>query len=238
MMHVTFLDHSGFLVELPGLTLLFDWWKGDLPPLPSGPLLVFASHRHPDHFDPRIFALDDGQRDVRFLLGKGIHLTDRNRKKWGLSEKAAADCRVLSGGESASPLPGVTVEALPSTDEGVAWMVTVEGQSIFHAGDLNWWHWAEEDLAWNRNMEANFKRYTEPLRGRRVDLAMLPLDSRLKTGGYLGPNYFLNLMEVRRFLPMHQWEDFAFTDEFLSAYPQFAPVTVKIHRDGEFLGEL
>ena len=42
MMHVTFLDHSGFLVELPGLTLLFDWWKGDLPPLPSGPLLVFA----------------------------------------------------------------------------------------------------------------------------------------------------------------------------------------------------
>lgn len=27
MMHVTFLDHSGFLVELPGLTLLFDWWQ-------------------------------------------------------------------------------------------------------------------------------------------------------------------------------------------------------------------
>ena len=43
MMHVTFLDHSGFLVELPGLTLLFDWWKGDLPPLPSGPLLVFLA---------------------------------------------------------------------------------------------------------------------------------------------------------------------------------------------------
>ena len=36
MMHVTFLDHSGFLVELPGLTLLFAWWKGDMPPLPSG----------------------------------------------------------------------------------------------------------------------------------------------------------------------------------------------------------
>ena len=151
MMHVTFLDHSGFLVELPGLTLLFDWWQGDLPPLPSDPLLVFASHRHPDHFNPRIFALDDGQRDVRFLLGKGIHLTDRNRKKWGLSEKAAADCRVLSGGESASPLPGVTVEALPSTDEGVAFLVTAEGRTVFHAGDLNWWHWEGEDPVWNRS---------------------------------------------------------------------------------------
>ena len=156
----------------------------------------------------------------------------------GACRKTAAKCRRCGKHDTFAPLPGVTVETFPSTDEGVAWMVTVNEQSIFHAGDLNWWHWAEEDLAWNRNMEANFKRYAEPLRGRRVDLVMLPLDSRLKTDGYLGPNYFLNLMEVRRFLPMHQWEDFAFTDEFLSAYPQFAPITVKIHRDGEFLGEL
>lgn len=187
MMHVTFLDHSGFLVELPGLTLLFDWWKGDLPPLPAGPLLVFASHRHPDHFDPRIFALDDGQRDVRFLLGKGIRLTDRNREKWGLSEKAAADCRVLSGGESAFPLPGVTVEALPSTDEGVAFLVTAEGRTVFHAGDLNWWHWEGEDPGWNRNMEVDFRRYAEPLRGRKIDLAMLPLDPRLGRTASVAP---------------------------------------------------
>ena len=84
-MTVTFLDHSGFLVELPSVTLLFDWWKGEVPPLPAGkPLLVCASHRHPDHFDPKIFTLDDGQREIRFLLGKGIRLTDRNREKWEL----------------------------------------------------------------------------------------------------------------------------------------------------------
>lgn len=234
MMHVTFLDHSGFLVELPGLTLLFDWWKGDLPPLPSGPLLVFASHRHPDHFDPRIFALDDGQRDVRFLLGKGIHLTDRNRKKWGLSEKAAADCRVLSGGESASPLPGVTVEALPSTDEGVAFLVTAEGRTVFHAGDLNWWHWEGEDKAWNANMAADFKRYTEPLRGRCADLALLPLDPRLGVPyAYWGLLRFLELMDVRHLLSMHQWEQPEITDEFLRAYPQYAPITTVIRREGE-----
>lgn len=231
MMHVTFLDHSGFLVELPGLTLLFDWWKGDLPPLPSGPLLVFASHRHPDHFDPRIFALDDGQRDVRFLLGKGIHLTDRNRKKWGLSEKAAADCQVLSGGESASPLPGVTVEALPSTDEGVAFLVTADGQAVFHAGDLNWWHWQGEDKAWNRNMEVNFRRFTEPLRGRRIDLAMLPLDPRLGEPGFWGPRYFLELADIIHFLPMHQWEDFAFTGRFLAQFPGFAFHTVPVEKN-------
>ena len=82
-------------------------------------------------------------------------------------------------------------------------------------------------------MEANFKRYTEPLRGRRVDLAMLPLDSRLKTDGYLGPNYFLNLMEVRRFLPMHQWGNFNFTNQFLSCYTSFTSRTVYVNRVGQ-----
>ena len=233
-MKVSYIDHSGFLVELPGLTLLFDWWKGDLPPLPSGPLLVFASHRHPDHFDPRIFALDDGQRDVRFLLGKGIHLTDRNRKKWGLSEKAAADCRVLSGGESASPLPGVTVEALPSTDEGVAFLVTAEGRTVFHAGDLNWWHWEGEDVSWNTEMALHFQEFTAPLRGRHIDLAMLPLDPRLGVPyAYWGLLRFLELMDVRHLLPMHQWEQPEITDEFLRAYPQYAPITTVIRREGE-----
>ena len=32
-MRVTFLAHSGFLIELEPLLLLFDWWKGELPPL-------------------------------------------------------------------------------------------------------------------------------------------------------------------------------------------------------------
>ena len=66
MTRVTFLDHSGFLVELPNVTLLFDWWKGELPALrPGVPLLVFSSHRHEDHFKPEIFALDANA----FLLG-------------------------------------------------------------------------------------------------------------------------------------------------------------------------
>ena len=79
MMTVTFLDHSGFLAELPSAALLFDWWRGELPPLPAKPLLVFASHRHPDHFTPGIFALDDGRREIRFLLGRallGVKLDD------------------------------------------------------------------------------------------------------------------------------------------------------------------
>lgn len=232
-MRVTFLAHDGFLIELNTVCLLFDWWKEPIPPLPDKPLLVFISHRHEDHFNPEVFTLAERKADIQFLLGSDFHLLSRNLEKWRLTPETAAKCRRCGKHDVFQPLPAVTVETFPSTDEGVAWMVTAEDKAIFHAGDLNWWHWAEEGDAWNRNMEANFKRYTEPLRGRRADLAMLPLDPRLESGGDLGPDYFLRLMDVRRFFPMHQWDHFEFTDEFLKRYPQFAPITVKIHHNLE-----
>ena len=122
-MQVTFLDHSGFLVESDSAALLFDWWKGELPALRPGiPLYIFASHVHPDHFDPRIFSLDDGSREVRFVLGHDIRLTPRNLSRWGVSPETAETCRNLRGGETLE-LPGAGVEALPSTDEGEAFLV-------------------------------------------------------------------------------------------------------------------
>lgn len=230
MTAVTFLDHSGFLVELPSVTLLFDWWKGELPALrPEVPLLVFASHRHEDHFKPEIFTLPAAS----FLLGKDIKLSPRNRSRWNISGDTAEKCLTLGGAQAVTPLPGVTVETLSSTDEGVAFLVTADGQTIFHAGDLNWWHWEGEDTAWNRNMEVNFKRFTEPLRGRRLDLAMLPLDPRLGEDGFRGPRYFLELADIRHFLPMHQWSGFDFTDQFLAQYPPFAAQTIPITAAGQ-----
>lgn len=134
-MRVTFLAHDGFFIELNQVCLLFDWWKGVLPPLPDKPLLVFVSHRHEDHFNPAVFALADCKADIQFLLGSDFHLTPHNLTKWQLSPETAAKCRRCGKHDTFTPLPGVTVETFPSTDEGVAWMVTVNGQSIFHAGD-------------------------------------------------------------------------------------------------------
>ena len=234
MIRAVFLAHSGFLVELPSVTLLFDWWKGALPPLPAEkPLLVFASHRHEDHFDPAIFTLDDGSRSIRFLLGKDIRLTDRNRANWGISGRTAAKCLCLKGNETAGPLPGVTVETLPSTDEGVAFLVTADGLTVYHAGDLHWWHWEGEDKGWNRNMEVDFKRYSEPLRGRRIDLAMVPLDPRLEGAYAWGLRYFLQLADARRVLPMHQWGSFALTERFCREYPDLSEPIVPISHEGQ-----
>lgn len=231
MIRVTFLAHSGFLVEGADRCLLFDWWQGELPPLPDKPLTVFVSHRHEDHFNPRIFTLDDG-RDVRFVLARDIKLTPRNRERWNLSEETAEKCLALGGGETLAQ-EGLMVEALHSTDEGVAFVVGWDGLTLYHAGDLNWWHWAEEDSAWNRNMECSFKRYMEPLRGRRIDLAMVPLDPRQGEESGWGLAYLLELADVRRVLPMHQWEDFSPTARFCSTHPDWADRITPIARCGQ-----
>ena len=233
-MRATFLAHSGFLVELDTLCLLFDWWKGPLPPLPEGKhLVVFASHRHEDHFNPAVFSLDDGSRTVRFVLGRDIRLTERNLSRWGVPAETTKKCLTLGENEHAEPLPGVGVETLPSTDEGVAFVVTAEGRTVYHAGDLHWWHWEGEDKAWNRNMEVNFKRYLAPLEGRVLDLAMVPLDPRLEGASYWGLAYFLEHTDPRRVLPMHQWGDFALTERFLAQYPQWADRVVPITAEGQ-----
>lgn len=232
-MRVTFLDHSGFLVESDSAALLFDWWKGELPAIKPGvPLYVFASHVHPDHFDPRIFALDDGGREARFILGHDIKLSSRNLARWGISPETVEKCRNLRGGETLE-LSGVFVEALPSTDEGEAFLVTVDGRTVFHAGDLNWWHWEGEDKGWNRNMEVNFKKHVEALRGRTIDLAMLPLDPRLGEAGFWGPAYFLETAEIRHVLPMHQWGEFDFTRKFLEKHPAFTGRFLPVKETGQ-----
>ncbi len=223
-MHITFLGHSGFLIELEHVMLLFDWWKGTLPPLPDKPLIVFASHSHSDHFKPEIFSLDDGSRPVRFLLGNDIKLSRRHREVWQLTDEVISHCQRLCGGKHAEPFPDVLVDTLPSTDSGVAFVVTAEGQTIYHAGDLNWWHWEGESELWNRNMGHDYQRFLEPLRGRTIDLAMVPLDPRLGQAEDWGLRYFLELTDTRLVLPMHQWEDTSATKRFCETYPQWASI--------------
>ena len=233
MMNVTFLDHSGFLVELPSVLLLFDWWKGALPPLPDKPLLVFASHAHPDHFQSGIFPLDDGTRTVRYLFGSDIILSAENRRRWKVSPQTAGKVFRLGGNETMAPLPGVTVETLFSTDEGVAWLVTADGQTVFHAGDLNWWHWEGEPDPWNPDIARLFLQYTEPLRDRSIDLAMLTLDPRQREDGFRGAAYLLEIADIRHWIPMHQWGDYAYTDEFLFRYPSYEAITSPVRHRGD-----
>ena len=49
-MDITYIFHSGFLIETADCHYIFDYWKGSLPALDtSKPVFVFASHGHADN---------------------------------------------------------------------------------------------------------------------------------------------------------------------------------------------
>lgn len=66
-MKITYIAHSGFSVELEKQVLLFDYFTGELPVWDKQKIiLVFASHRHQDHFNRKIFSLREQYPHIHF----------------------------------------------------------------------------------------------------------------------------------------------------------------------------
>lgn len=140
MIKVTYLDHSGFAVVLPTAVAVFDYFRDPTGALvkvirenPELPVVFFVSHHHPDHFNPAIFNLAQ-DREVQYVLSNDIFskvVHDDMPVAW-----------VSPGDEVPGLLGGLDVRAFGSTDAGVSFLVTLpDGRKIFHAGDLNYWHW-------------------------------------------------------------------------------------------------
>lgn len=211
MVKVTYLYHSGFVVELSEHVLVFDYYKGELPKIPSGKkLLLFASHKHPDHFQLSALKWANQQEQAWIFLGKDIKLGESYLERKGIPAQVLSKVRRLHDDECIEiPEADVRVEALRSTDQGAAFVVGTEGIRIYHAGDLNHWYWEEESESWNAQMEKNYKAQIDKLSGRHFRFAFVPLDPRLEEGYHLGLDYFLEKAEAEVVFPMHMWEDYA-----------------------------
>ena len=202
-MKITYIHHSSFLVELKQLSLLFDYFQGDVK-LPEGkPAVIFASHRHGDHFSPVIFDFAKECQDVYYVLSDDIW---ERRTPSGLRE------RILFAGpgqEFSLPwLSGISVRTFKSTDEGVAFLIRSPEGVIYHAGDLNNWQWEGEPKDWNRNMEVNYRRQLEAMKNEKIDVAFVPLDPRQGKDFYRGMDDFMKMVGAARVFPMHCWDDF------------------------------
>ena len=202
-MRISYIHHSSFLVELKQLSLLFDYFQGDVK-LPEGkPAVIFASHRHGDHFSPVIFDFAKERQDVYYVLSDDIW---EKRTPSGLRE------RILFAGpgqEFSLPwLSGISVRTFKSTDEGVAVLIRSPEGVIYPAGDLNNWQWEGEPKDWNRNMEVNYRRQLEAMKNEKIDVAFVPLDPRQGKDFYRGMDDFMKMVGAARVFPMHCWDDF------------------------------
>lgn len=201
-MDITFFTHSGFLAELEQHIFIFDYYREpgvpgmqlDISALPQKPIYVFASHSHGDHFDPIILQWAQVRPDIRYILSKDIRRVEGAHR---------------IGAHQTLTIEDVTVETLRSTDCGVAFLVTAEGRTLYHAGDLNWWHWNGETEAYNRQMAGDYRHEIDSLKGRRIDVAFVPVDPRLEDKYSWGMDYLMRTVGATYAFPMHLWGRFS-----------------------------
>lgn len=232
-MKITYIYHSCFLAELEQLYVLFDYFKGTLPPLSlDKDLLVLASHRHGDHFSSDIFDLSEQHPRVRFILSDDIW---QNR----VPEKHFCRTEYVDSGMtlSLSEGGGTQITTFKSTDEGVAFLVENNGRTLYHGGDLNNWRWNSESKAWNNDMAANYHRELEKIRshGVALDVAMLPLDGRQEEWFYLGFHEFMETVGAKNAFPMHFWEDYGIIRRFkeLPTTQGYRDKVIEIKQEGQ-----
>ena len=118
---------------------------------------------------------------------------------------------------------------------GVAFLVKVEGKTIYHAGDLNWWHWNGEPEEDNEYYKKTFQDEMKYLEGKKIDLAFMLLDPRQEKDFYLGMDDFMRMVGADVVFPMHFWGDFEVTDRFkvLECAKDYKDRIVKISTTGE-----
>ena len=210
-MKVSYIGHSGFLLEREACYWLFDYYTGDIPKMDAEKkLFVFVSHKHGDHFNPRVFDLRHEYRDIEYVLSSDIELPQED---WVSEKVTRVDPeRRYKFDDGHNQI--VLLKTLKSTDLGVAFLLSYLGKTVYHAGDLNLWVWKEETQQYNDDMAAAFQEQMNHLRGLAIDVAFVPLDPRQEEYYYLGLEALLSTAKVKRVFPMHFGDEFSVIERY------------------------
>ena len=238
-MNLTYIFHSGYMLEAKNCILIFDFWKDAANKVVQHKLAethkrvyFLASHFHQDHFNPEILSMQVPKGEKKIILSCDIY-----RRRRADKQDATA---FLRKGESYTD-DFLSIHAFGSTDSGVSFLVELEGINLFHAGDLNNWHWESESTEQEvRKMEGDFKAILNEIKIKhpRTDLTLFPVDPRLGNDFYRGARQWLETIPTRFFAPMHFEPAYA---EAMTFGPQAESLGTKflaIHHQGEQIASL
>ena len=202
-MKLTYINHSGYALEGAHCAVIIDYFKDSDDKFVknslasfAGKLYVCASHWHPDHFNREILQWKKIRPDTEYIFSGDI------LSKKFVSPQAAS---FLNKGDVLQD-ENIRVKAFGSTDVGISFLIEMEGKKIFHAGDLNNWHWDEESTPEEiAEAEQGFLNELRIISGEtnRIDLAMFPVDCRLGKNYMRGPEQFVDAIQTKLFAPMH-----------------------------------
>ncbi len=245
-MKITYLHHSGFLIEAINCTVVIDYWKDtpqdtlqvffqrekEIATKHRKPIYVLSSHFHTDHYNPEILTWKERYKELKFqyILSSDIH------RRRNITEDKK-EILFLRRGDTYDD-EYIKVQAGGSTDAGICFYFEIEGKRLFHAGDLNNWHWQDESTA--EEAEKAEKAYIRELNylAKKLlpqnnlspqekndpnsfffDAIFFPVDPRIGSNFYKGALQFISQFPTRLFLPMHFWEEDNRLPEFAREVP-------------------
>ena len=202
-MEITYLLNSGFMVKDGKVLLVFDDFDDPAKIVDNAfiknnfvSLYIFASHAHFDHFDTHIRAYSP--KVSRYIFSSDIKRT--KRVKMFPPDKITYLKKYSEWQDDI-----IKVKTFDSTDVGVSFLIeTPKHKKIFHAGDFNWWHWAD-DTPENINLAKRiFMKQLKQMEGLQADVAFFPVDGRLGDSQEMGVTEFVKKTDVKSLIAMHR----------------------------------
>ena len=167
-MEITYLDNSSFHIALENTTFVFDYFHalsdqksalddglvGQEDISRPGTTYVFATHNHYDHYNKSILTWQKHNPRIRYIFDNGVE------------SKSDSIIRLKEGDDYSDG--EIEVKAFGSTDIGISFLVKAKEMTLFHAGDLNFWHWEEEaDAQFIQKAEDDFMVQLEAIKKNR-----------------------------------------------------------------------
>ena len=212
-MELMYIYHSGFVISTSSCNIIIDYYKDPANIIPSilkqteKKLYVLCSHFHADHYNTDILFWKNVRQDIVYVFSNDIK---KHKKIVDHSIHFLKKGDIYTDGI-------LRIVAFGSTDIGISFLIYHDNYTIFHAGDLNNWHWKDESTPNEiRKSEGDYLKELSDLRKeiKSIDLVMFPVDSRLGTDYALGAKQFLDKVQVKIFSPMHFWEDYKAVIDF------------------------
>lgn len=215
-MKLTYIYHSCFCIQTKEVNIIIDFYKDTDHTdgfiyknilSDSKKLYVLCTHSHLDHYNGEILEWEKKLKNITYIFSKDILYADITNKK---------DAVFLEKPERYED-ENIMVKAYGSTDVGSSFYIEVGGKKIFHAGDLNNWHWNEEST--EKEVKEAEEFYANELAIiskdiKKLDIAMFPIDPKLGKDFMKGAEQFIEAIDVDLLVPMHFDENYDKAKEF------------------------
>ena len=229
---VTYIYHSCYTVEIGAYFLIFDYFKGILN-IPDDKNVIFiSSHSHDDHYTSEILKVPN-MEDKTYILSSDIGELEKEKNVIFIrnNELSIDQLKTLYNSRNVhfvrpdgtyninlAQNGKVRVKTFGSTDQGISILINIEGINIFHAGDLNFWAWPDNDDITMRDELDSYMAEIENIKKNDIDIAFVPVDYRLAENYDKGAVIFIEEVKPQVLFPMHSGSHEDITVKFVKEH--------------------